>query len=153
MPAPIKLKRDDPNAVHARNLVQLSRSQMAIHIIIYAFEVYVLKLNANQITTWTPNIINSLMEIYMDKLQFNINPLPPNLYQILIDYAVDQMWTVPQLVWTAIAIHTNAMPILWTQITECFESSIHGNFGWRMPVPINRQIRHVDIVALPATWF
>ena len=153
MPAPLNLAPDDARNHDASQLAMIPKYQMVLHFINYAYEVYVAKLPTSMITTWTPEICNSFMEMYLDKLQYNINPLPSNFHQIIIAYAIDRGWTVAELVWTTIAVHTNAMPILWSTIAEAFNTSNGGDFGWRMPIPVNRQIRHVNYILLPNTWF
>ena len=91
--------------------------------------------------------------MFLDYMQYNTNPLPSNLNEHLIHHAIHKSWTVPQLVWTAIALRTNAMPILWAAIQDAFEESIGGAYGWRMPIPQCRIIRRIQMVAIPTQWF
>ena len=127
--------------------------EMWSHIFFYTFQVYILKLPPQRVTPWNDELIDALMEMYMDSLQYNSNPIPTNVNQLLINFAVREQWTVAELVWTAIAIRLNSFPILWAAIQECFETAENGDYGWGMPIPINRTIRRVDVIALPTTWF
>ena len=85
---------------------------MLINFFIYTFQVYVQKLPPQHITEWFPEVINGLMEMYMDFLQYNSHPLPTNTNELLINFATQEQWSVPQLVWTAIALRSNSIPIL-----------------------------------------
>ena len=153
MPPPVYFPIGDPREVDSQCLPQLTKLQMTILVIKYTYEVYVAKLPPRLITTWDPIAVNTWMEMYMDRLMYQIEPLPNDFNTIIIDHAIANFWTVEELVWTAIAVHTNGLPILWVQIEECFNSSINGDFGWRMPIPHNRQIRPVHLYLLPNTWF
>ena len=149
MPAPI------PNVttISRDTLRRLPMHEMWSHIFFYTFQVYILQLPPRRVTPWNEELIDTLMEMHMDNLQYNSNPVPTNINQLLINFALREQWTVAELVWTAIAIRLNSFPILWTAIQECFESAENGDYGWRMPIPINRTIRRVSVIALPTTWF
>ena len=135
-------------------LRQLSKQEMWIHIILYTYEVFILKVPGRQVTDWPLEAIDSWMNIFLDNYFDGINPVPLNLNSIIIQYAIDHNWTVNDLVWCSIAIRLNSLPILWAAIQECANcSTTTGTYAWRMPVPINRTIRPIHRVALPSRWF
>ncbi len=150
MPAPIP----GLPATSSDDLQRLSKPQLWLHIFFYTFQVYALRLPAQQITQWTEDVIDSFMELYMDYVQHNSNPVPTNPLQLLINFAVREQWTVAELVWTAIAVKLNSFPILWATIQDCFLCATNtGDYAWRMPIPVNRTIRRIHTIALPNTWF
>ena len=144
----------DADIIHSHELRFIPKHQMLRHFIIYTYQIYILKLPANEITEWSPDVVNTLMEMYIDQLRYNSQPLPNDTNSRLIDYAIQQHWTVAQLVWTAIALRQNAMPVIWSAIHMSLETSTStGDYGWRMPIPLNRNIRPVSVVALPSNWY
>ena len=150
MPAPLPNSQATPSDT----LRHLPKEEMWTHIFLYTFQIWILKLPPNRVTTWNEEPIDTLMEIYMDYIQFKSNPIPHNVNLLLINFGCQEQWTMAQLVWTAIALRLNSFPVLWATIQECFNSATsNADYAWRMPIPINRTIRKVDVIALPTSWF
>ena len=94
MPPPIP---NEP-AVDGDSLRQLTKQEMWIHIILYTYEVFIIKKEGFLVTTWGHEAIDSWMNLYLDNFFEGTNPVPANLNSIVIQYAIDHNWTVNQLV-------------------------------------------------------
>ena len=78
---------------------------------------------------WHPNVINAMVELYMDMIQFNhCLQHQPKVNEILIETAIINQWTIRKLVWVAIATHYHAIPIFYGVCQQAADDSSQGTY-------------------------
>ena len=98
-----------------------------------------------QASPWHPAVINELFNYFMDKMQYRKCPLKSkksyDLHAYIIQQAIENTWSLEQLIMVAIAMHNHTIPIFYSVCQYAFDhAQPNGTFNWRMPNPVDRHI-------------
>ena len=135
----------------ARHLQVIPKEDLMKLLIKFTYDVYIKKLPKESIPFWTPNQCHSMMEHFIDIMLLGQPVLPPNINSITIQLAIDNNWTVPELVWTAIALQTNTMPMMCASCQRAVDNAENDEYTWGPPISNNRQIHQVTDIVFETT--
>ena len=108
-------------------------------IIIWTEEMYFMR--RAEPSEMHPDVVNKLMELYIDYLEGKIDLRHHPLVNFtLIEHAIQQHWTLKKLVWMAIAIHYDSLPMFYALLAATVRNSEGGTFQWSMPIVSHRRI-------------
>ena len=128
---------------------ELSKDDVMKLLIQYTYEVYIKKVANNEVSVWLPPQFDAVMNHYMDTIILQQPSLTDNINSLIIQKAIDETWTLAELVWTAIAIRTTTVPIIFIHCQNTIDNSTNDQYTWRMPISNNRTIHYVQHVIIP----